>query len=52
VDYKMDVALEQRSYEQQLEAYPAAVGVVGCRVDGAAIVRVRQELEGAPGRPD
>ena len=41
VDYKTDLALDDHTYEAQLEAYRAAMRKVGCNVVDAAIVNVR-----------
>jgi ATP-dependent helicase/nuclease subunit A len=41
VDYKTDLALDDHTYEAQLEAYRAAMRRVGCNVVDAAIINMR-----------
>jgi ATP-dependent exoDNAse (exonuclease V) beta subunit len=43
VDYKTDAALDERSYEGQLESYRAALRKIGCNVVDAVLVNVRSQ---------
>jgi ATP-dependent helicase/nuclease subunit A len=43
VDYKTDAALDERSYEGQLESYRAALRTIGCNVVNAELVNVRSQ---------
>jgi ATP-dependent helicase/nuclease subunit A len=42
-DYKTDVALDERSYESQLQHYRTALTKAGCTVADAVVVNVRSE---------